>query len=393
MRKVILFILSFAVFFLLTSCNWLQKEVNEMYSNNEKINLIVTNSELLINQNELLSSLKMSSRSATIAASDIISNSELSNEDLGELTNFLNSPSSYINESIETNEAGFNENLNLIYSIYNESTIDEVISNMEEVSVEMSEDFKQSVSSFYTSLNSSARSAIDEHGGIGSQKVYIFQDESNNNGVRSVTFETDLSWESVARYVGYSAASIAGACCYKWVPIPWIKYPGLAVCLSGIGCMGTLMARWSCSPKLIVVKTSIKSIVNSIPKIIKLKDLTDEEKRNKFLSDLANDLQNYVKENHGYEYEIGKILSHIEETYIGVKSFYDAIIDIVTFCMSDGETGKQLATVGVSTSAVAVSCWFTGVASLLQNSYLALIDFIPDWLVITADSISIVLTF
>lgn len=40
--------------------------------------------------------------------------------------------------------------------------------------------------------------------------------------------------ESVARYVGYSAASIAGACCYKLGFLPWVRYPGLVVCLSDL---------------------------------------------------------------------------------------------------------------------------------------------------------------
>ena len=61
--------------------------------------------------------------------------------------------------------------------------------------------------------------------------------------------------------------------------------------------------------------------------------------------------------------------------------------------MSDGQIGMQLATVGISTASVVASCWFTGVIGVLQEAYFAITDFIPDWLVITKDSISIVLTF
>ena len=261
------------------------------------------------------------------------------------------------------------------------------------LNLEMAEDYKQSVSEFYNTLDSSTRSAIDAHGGIGSQRLYIFQNELNSISARAIKFETDLSWSSVARYTGYSAAAIAGACCYKWGVFSWIRYPGLAVCLSGIGCMGTLIGRWSCSSQLAVVTTSIKSISSSVAKVVKLTDLTDEEKRNEFLSTLKEKLQNYIKENPGYESEISKIITYIDNNYLGGKSFYNAVKDIVNFCMSDGQIGMQLATVGISTASVVASCWFTGVVGVLQEAYFAITDFIPDWLVITKNSISIVLTF
>lgn len=71
---------------------------------------------------------------------------------------------------------------------------------------------------------------------------------------------------------------------------------------------------------------------------------------------------------------------------------YNAVKDIVNFCMDDGQTGMQLATVGIETASVVGACWFTGIVAVLQEAYFAIIDFIPEWLVITADSISIVLT-
>ena len=60
--------------------------------------------------------------------------------------------------------------------------------------------------------------------------------------------------------------------------------------------------------------------------------------------------------------------------------------------MSDGQIGMQLATVGISTTSVVATCWFTGIVGVLQNAYFAIIDFIPKWLVITTNSIFIVLT-
>lgn len=392
MKKFKFLRLCFGFFLLFTSCSWLQnKEINEEDSNSKKIEQIASNAELVVSQNEILSRLKTPSRAAFVDTSSIFKDSELSNDDLVELTNFSNSPSAYINENIDFNETCFNENLNLIYSIYTEATVDEVISSMESVSLEMAEDYKQSVSNFYNTLDSSARSAIDAQGGINSQRLYIFQDELDSTSARAVTFETDLSCSSVARYIGYSVATIAGACCYKWGFFPWIRYSGLAVCLSGIGCMSTLMGRWSCSPQLAIITTSIKSISRSVSKVINLTNLTDEEKRNKFLSDLKESLLNYINENPNYKSEISKIITYIDNNYIGGKSFYNAIKDIVNFCLSDGQIGMQLVTIGISTTSVATACWFTGIVGVLQKTYFAIIDFIPEWLVITTNSISIVL--
>lgn len=379
--------------FIFFSCNGVQNiSTKEIISTNEKINLITSNAELLIKQNEILSSLDTKNRSVTVDSSDIFTDSDLSDNDISELSKFSTSPSSYITDNIDLNLTTSKENLNLLYSIYNESTVDDVITNMEYVSVEMADEYKKSVSKFYNTLDSSVRSIIETNGGIGSQKLLIFQNETNNINGRTITFETDLSWESVARYTGYSVAAIAGACCYKWGFFPWVRYPGLAVCISSIGFMGVLIARWACSPKLSIITTSIKSISNSVSKVIKLTGLTDEEKRNQFLSKLKEDLQNYLTENPDYVSDIRKIISYIDENYIAGKSLYTSVKDIINFCLEDGQIGKKLTTIGVDTVSVVGFCWFTGVAALLQEAYFAIIDFIPSWLVITTDSISISLT-
>lgn len=379
--------------FIFFSCNGVQNiSTKEIISTNEKINLITSNAELLIKQNEILSSLDTKNRSVTVDSSDIFTDSDLSDNDISELSKFSTSPSSYITDNIDLNLTTSKENLNLLYSIYNESTVDDVITNMEYVSVEMADEYKKSVSKFYNTLDSSVRSIIETNGGIGSQKLLLFQNETDNINGRTITFETDLSWESVARYTGYSVAAIAGACCYKWGFFSWVRYPGLAVCISSIGFMGVLIARWACSPKLSIITTSIKSISNSVSKVIKLTGLTDEEKRNQFLSELKEDLQNYLTENPDYVSDIRKIISYIDENYIAGKSLYTSVKDIINFCLEDGQIGKKLTTIGVDTVSVVGFCWFTGVAALLQEAYFAIIDFIPSWLVITTDSISISLT-
>ena len=379
--------------FIFFSCNGVQNiSTKEIISTNEKINLITSNAELLIKQNEILSSLDTKNRSVTVDSSDIFTDSDLSDNDISELSKFSTSPSSYITDNIDLNLTTSKENLNLLYSIYNESTVDDAITNMEYVSVEMADEYKKSVSKFYNTLDSSVRSIIETNGGIGSQKLLLFQNETDNINGRTITFETDLSWESVARYTGYSVAAIAGACCYKWGFFPWVRYPGLAVCISSIGFMGVLIARWACSPKLSIITTSIKSISNSVSKVIKLTGLTDEEKRNQFLSELKEDLQNYLTENPDYVSDIQKIISYIDENYIARKSLYTSVKDIINFCLEDGQIGKKLTTIGVDTVSVVGFCWFTGVAALLQEAYFAIIDFIPSWLVITTDSISISLT-
>ena len=114
--------------------------------------MIASNAELLIKQNEILSNLNTSARSATFDTSSILSDSELSDDDIEELTSFSTSPSSYITETIDYNETGSDENLNLIYSIYNEATVDEVISNMESVSSEMERIIKNQFQNFIIAL-------------------------------------------------------------------------------------------------------------------------------------------------------------------------------------------------------------------------------------------------
>lgn len=93
MKKIKFLQLCLGFFFLFSSCTWIQnKEINKENSSNKKIKLIASNAELLISQNKILSNLKTSSRSATIDTSNIFKDSDLSNDDLVELTNFSNSP-------------------------------------------------------------------------------------------------------------------------------------------------------------------------------------------------------------------------------------------------------------------------------------------------------------
>ena len=132
--------------FIFFSCNGVQNiSIKEIISTNEKINLITSNAELLIKQNEILSSLDTKNRSVTVDSSDIFTDSDLSDNDISELSKFSTSPSSYITDNIDLKLTTSKENLNLLYSIYNESTVDDVITNMEYVSVEMADEYKKSV--------------------------------------------------------------------------------------------------------------------------------------------------------------------------------------------------------------------------------------------------------
>ena len=132
--------------FIFFSCNGVQNiSIKEIISTNEKINLITSNAELLIKQNEILSSLDTKNRSVTVDSSDIFTDSDLSDNDISELSKFSTSPSSYITDNIDLNLTTSKENLNLLYSIYNESTVNDVITNMEYVSVEMADEYKKSV--------------------------------------------------------------------------------------------------------------------------------------------------------------------------------------------------------------------------------------------------------
>lgn len=111
MKKFNFCVLCLAFVFEFFSCNGVQTvDSNEDAPESQKINLIASKSELLINQNEVLSSLNTSARSATVDNSSMLSDSELSDEDIQELTSFSVSPSSYITESIDFSETDTDEN-------------------------------------------------------------------------------------------------------------------------------------------------------------------------------------------------------------------------------------------------------------------------------------------
>ena len=392
MKKLFSVLLSVLVLVVCSCDNHLIiKESQPVVPKEEKLDYVISKINTQINQY-----LKQSESRNMLSATDSpnvlnLKDSDLTEAELKDFNCFINGSVESLYEDIDLSNEETEDNVELLYSIYSESTIDDVIKKMEVVSPEMADEYKSSVSDFYESLSSDVRCAINQNGGIRAQKLYVFDDSAYLEQSRKIEFALDLSWASVNRYVGYSAAAIAGASLYKWGIFRWIRYPGLATCLASVSCMGVLLARWICSDELKVVSKVISYTVDSAMKIKNLTSLTDSKKRETFLGDVSKKLQNYLSKNPEYASSIKKILSFIEEECLGVGSLHSAVHDLILFCFNDGVIAKQLVTVGVSTGSVVTYCWFTGVVAFLQDAYYGMIDFIPRWISITQDSIVIII--
>ena len=337
-----------------------------------KLDFIATRTELAVNQHSMMFSNLSPSR--VVQSSENLTSPGLTENDICELKKITTSPFEYLYKNVNSDDAD-DKNLTLIHSIYSESTVDDVIKNMECVNSELANDYKNSISDFYENMNPSARALIAEHGGMEVRRLYILDDDAFLQA-RSISFATDLSWESVSRYVGYGVASIAGAICFKYGFLPWIRYPGLAVCLSGIGCMGVLIARWMESPRLSVISDSVKYMVRVATETRNKRELSDLEKCGVFLSAVERKLKDNLRKNPSSEAEIKNILNFINEKRLRDETFENACNTLIGYCLNYDQTAIKLGTIGATTASVAISCWFTGVVATLKEAFSILSSFI-----------------
>lgn len=373
-RYIIYFSFLVSLFMSCTNSAFIKNHENNGYGSlaKTKLDFIATRTELAVNQHSMMFSNLSPSR--VVQSSENLTSPSLTENDICELKKFTTSPFEYLYKNVNSDDAD-DKNLTLIHSIYSESTVDDVIKNMECVNSEMANDYKNSISDFYENMNPSTRALIAEHGGMEVRRLYILDDDAFLQA-RSISFATDLSWESVSRYVGYGVASIAGAICFKYGFLPWIRYPGLAVCLSGIGCMGVLIARWMESPRLSVISDSVKYMIRVAMETKNEREMSDLEKCGMFIFAVERKLQNYLIENPSSEVEIKNILNFIDEKRLRDETFENACNELINYCLNYDETAVKLTVVGATTTSVAISCWFTGVVATLKEAFSILSSFI-----------------
>ena len=373
-RYIIYFSFLVSLFMSCTNSAFIKNHENNEYGSlvKTKLDFIATRTELAVNQHSMMFGNLSPSR--VVQSSENLTSPSLTENDICELKKFTTSPFEYLYKNVNSDDAD-DKNLTLIHSIYSESTVDDVIKNMECVNSEMANDYKNSISDFYENMNPSTRALIAEHGGMEVRRLYILDDDAFLQS-RSISFATDLSWESVSRYVGYGVASIAGAICFKYGFLPWIRYPGLAVCLSGIGCMGVLIARWMESPRLSVISDSVKYMIRVATETRNKRELSDLEKCGVFLSAVERKLKDNLRKNPSSEAEIKNILNFINEKRLIDKTFENVCNTLIGYCLNYDQTAIKLGTIGATTASVAISCWFTGVVATLKEAFSILSSFI-----------------
>ncbi len=288
-------------------------------------------------------------------------------EEMTELESFLNSPVDYLSSQETINDSP--EQLDLMYTIYSEGTVDEVIEKMEAVSSDMAEEYKSNISDFYENLDDGARAAIDEHGGMGAVKLSLFTqpDVSDERGVFDAD---DFTWGAVWGYVGCSAAAIAGMICYKWGFFPWIRYPGLAVCVAGVSGMLIFIYKWKDSNEFRLLKNLTVSIFNCVKKFTAISNLnTDEKARDAMWTELENTLKDLQSSDPANAADYEKVLLQIEKTYVGITDVADSVNALLNYCWGNGDSCAKIITVLTSTAAVGAVSWCTGIAGTVISAW------------------------
>ena len=309
-------------------------------------------------------------------------------EEMTELESFLNSPVDYLSSQETINDSP--EQLDLMYTIYSEGTVDEVIEKMEAVSSDMAEEYKSNISDFYENLDDGARAAIDEHGGMGNVKLSLFP-RSDTADERWLLDPIEFSWGSVWIYVGCSAAAIAGMICYKWGFFPWIRYPGLAVCIASSAAMVAIVYKWRDSTEFKLLKNLTLSIVSSYKKITTLASLDDIEKRTLFLTEVYNSIEAAKKADSSNGETYQKVLLAIDDAVLGWGSFAETTCALLNFCWNNGDSAAKILTVGAATTAVGVVGCVTGMVGIAKDCWTQITAFIPkDVIILTKIGISLV---
>ncbi len=82
-------------------------------------------------------------------------------------------------------------------------------------------------------------------------------------------------------------------------------------------------------------------------------------------------------------------MNFIDEKRLRDETFENACNTLIGYCLNYDQTAIKLGTIGATTASVAITCWFTGVVAAVNQAFITLKSFIPDWAVISATSLTI----
>lgn len=302
----------------------------------------------------------------------------LTDEDFVELNSFISSPNSYLESRLD--ETVDEKELDLLYTIYSDATVGEVIQKMDAVSTEMAEEYETKISELYENLDDDARSAVG-----GYKNIRLNLSLTDFDECRSSDKKSSFSWGSVAGYVGFAATATAGMAISKvfwWCP--WVKYPALAVGIAGIVGMGVLIGVWISGSEFALFKNVVVETVQLATKIMNdYKNLSDADLRNKFLEEMSESLKSYLQSDPTNANNYKEILKWIDSQYLGIISFSDAMEKMIEFGLKDNEFGAKLSVASVSTFCVTVTClacYGNAVVSFVSSAWNKILGWIPSWL-------------
>ena len=294
-----------------------------------------------------------------------------SKESVSQVQSFLDDPESYLKLVPDEEEKG-EEQMALIEAMYTGATVGRVIERMGALSPELSREYREEISAFIGSSSAEVRGYIDSIGGMENITLSLIPGDT---ALTKGAFEKDFTWSSVRWYVGFSAATAAGATAARFGTRPWITIPGKVLFLAGSKAMEKQLKLWKDSSEFQI----LRNVCSSAAEFYSL--FKDGDNSAEFFPALQALLEDLSLKDADHSPVYLQLKSMIEEKYsASAVDLYGAVLDMVNFCLEHNDTGKKLITAGTATLAVGTACHFTGSFTSVLEYYNSLVTEIPSWL-------------
>ncbi len=294
-----------------------------------------------------------------------------SGESASQVQSFLEAPESYLKLVSEEEEQG-EEQMALIEAMYTGATVGRVIERMEALSPDLSREYREEISAFIGSSSADVRGYIDSIGGVENITLSLIPGET---ALTKGAFEKDFTWSSVRWYVGFSAATAAGATAARFGTRPWITIPGKVLFLAGSKAMEKQLKLWKDSSEFQI----LRNVCSSAAEFYSL--FKDRNNPAELFPALLTLLEELSLKDDAHSPVYLQLKSMIEEKYsASTADLYGAVLDMINFCLEHNDTGKKLITAGTATLAAGTACHFTGSFSSVIEYYNSLLPEIPAWL-------------
>lgn len=274
------------------------------------------------------------------------SDQELSDEDIRRVNCLAETPDKAIN-SISKEEDGKLQLDLLSVLLSDNSTVQDVISSMEKIDINMAQAYQDALSIEYASMMSMNRNVFTDVSSELDFKTIKLKTKPFSESSRGI-LESNLNWDTIVWYTGYCATAMAGLVMYKASPWfkPWVKAIGIGIAAGGTALMGSQLTIWLTSNQEIKdLSYIIKHSVNIITEI-----------KNQSTKDGAVEkIKNYLYKNVGASQSLQKIiLGLVEEFQNPYKELSKCIELLYSKFNNDTEFSKKLLTI-LSSSAIPVS--------------------------------------